>query len=733
MQPPAYTPSTDFSDEERDNVGGRSTVRTAALDAELSAIATTLTATLANLSLNQRDDGEIRDGRVKLFTLAGEVLALLTSYGATPRGPWLTATAYAYKDLVSQSGNTYIAVSAHTAGTFATDLAAGKWLLFSLGAAPGATQVTFTPTATVSATNVQAAIQEVDAEYRAADTAIGILIANLTTALAQLIADLANTSDATKGAALIGRGAQVVDSISALRGLLKTSPSSRAFVTGYYAAGDGGGGPYYLDAADTTSTDNGGTIIVASDGGRWKLILEGTVSVKQFGARGNYTGGAMVAGQNDTAAIQAAINWAAANIDSVTYGSYSPSVGTGAIYFPQGSYGVNAALTIPNKVCIFGEGQSEYTFGSRLTQTAANTDLFQVTPGAGSTSFSVEKMILRTNTVVGTGHLVNMVRTGGGQVNSQRYVDCTFAQPQAMSLYLAGDDIVIKNCLFDVSTVSGDCIQFGTATALASNVRVEMCDFFNITDTVVKLVNIDGLSWGDGNVISQPNSATKTMYIFDAITTAPTLAANISISGGLFKGPRILFGGDGVDNLTISGATIVSGGIGGGEVNHMIELAGNCSVNINGNLFRGSYDTANFYNDAGATAVFGTLAGNTFINDGGAGDALSCANFTGRLGSNYYSNFTNRQMGERRATTGAPVNPGLIAAGATFGYALTVVDATPGDQVAVGTISNAWIAQTGIVVEAFVQAADTVRVEYRNVTGGGITPAAHDIWAEVTR
>lgn len=202
-QPPAYTPSTDFSDEERDNVGGRSTVRTAALDAELSSIASTLSATLANLALNQRDDGEIRDSRVKLFSLASDVLALLTSYGATPRGAWLTATSYALKDLVSQSGNTYIAVSAHSSGVFATDLAAGKWLLFSLSAAPGATQVTFTPTATVSATNVQAAIQEVDTEYRAADTAIGLLITDLTTALAELIADLANTADTAKGDALV--------------------------------------------------------------------------------------------------------------------------------------------------------------------------------------------------------------------------------------------------------------------------------------------------------------------------------------------------------------------------------------------------------------------------------------------------------------------------------------------------------------------------------------------------
>jgi len=47
------------------------------------------------------------------------------------QGAWLTATAYALGDLVQENGNTYIAVVAHTSGTFATDLGAGKWELFA--------------------------------------------------------------------------------------------------------------------------------------------------------------------------------------------------------------------------------------------------------------------------------------------------------------------------------------------------------------------------------------------------------------------------------------------------------------------------------------------------------------------------------------------------------------------------------------------------------------------------
>lgn len=195
-QPAAYAPATDFSDDEVANVGGRSTVRTAALDAEFAAVATTLSGVLANLSLNQRDDGEIRDGRVKLHTLASDVLALLVAYGATPRGSWLTATVYALKDLASQSGNTYICAVPHTAGTFATDLAAGKWMLFTLGSATAASAVAFAPTGTIAATDVQAAINESDTENRA-------LSAAASAAVVAALADLANALDVTKNDALL--------------------------------------------------------------------------------------------------------------------------------------------------------------------------------------------------------------------------------------------------------------------------------------------------------------------------------------------------------------------------------------------------------------------------------------------------------------------------------------------------------------------------------------------------
>jgi len=74
-------------------------------------------------------------------------------------------------------------------------------------------------------------------------------------------------------------------------------------VLGYYAAGDGGGGLFYFNVT-SSAADNGGTVIkptAVSGSGRWLRVVEGSISLKWFGARGNGS-------TNDTAAVQTAIN-----------------------------------------------------------------------------------------------------------------------------------------------------------------------------------------------------------------------------------------------------------------------------------------------------------------------------------------------------------------------------------------------------------------------------------------
>ena len=165
-QPTAYVISTDFSEEEASGVSGRSTVRTPALDAELSAIVLTISEIRANMAALQRDDLKLIDSAVELHTLSAEVLTMMGSAGFTLNDPidWATATEYAARSMVKEGTGTYVCVVAHTSGVFATDLAAGKWLLIFDTSAYIASVVSMTPTGDVAATNVQAGIAELASE-----------------------------------------------------------------------------------------------------------------------------------------------------------------------------------------------------------------------------------------------------------------------------------------------------------------------------------------------------------------------------------------------------------------------------------------------------------------------------------------------------------------------------------------------------------------------------------------
>jgi|GEM_PF-5108840 len=81
----------------------------------------------------------------------------------------------------------------------------------------------------------------------------------------------------------------IVNSIAALRGVDKTL-CTQASVASYYGDGVGPSSPYWYDSTDTTTADDGGTVIVATDGGRWKLLHNGTVTIRQFGAPTNVAG-----------------------------------------------------------------------------------------------------------------------------------------------------------------------------------------------------------------------------------------------------------------------------------------------------------------------------------------------------------------------------------------------------------------------------------------------------------
>ena len=133
----------------------------ATLDAEFNAVAASLNATISRLGEIQRDDGKLANGAVHPDSLSDAIYLLLGS-GFNPRGAWVTATIYTQKDFVSQGGIAYVAVVTHVSGTFATDLAAGKWQAIS--STQSAAQVPFVPAGGIASTTVQDALEELDAD-----------------------------------------------------------------------------------------------------------------------------------------------------------------------------------------------------------------------------------------------------------------------------------------------------------------------------------------------------------------------------------------------------------------------------------------------------------------------------------------------------------------------------------------------------------------------------------------
>lgn len=74
------------------------------------------------LQVAHESDGTIKRGSISYDMLDSGLLT-----GISPPSVWATATAYAVDDTVTTDNRLYICLTAHTSGTFATDLAADKW------------------------------------------------------------------------------------------------------------------------------------------------------------------------------------------------------------------------------------------------------------------------------------------------------------------------------------------------------------------------------------------------------------------------------------------------------------------------------------------------------------------------------------------------------------------------------------------------------------------------------
>jgi hypothetical protein len=474
--------------------------------------------------------------------------------------------------------------------------------------------------------------------------------------------------------------------------------------------------------------DLGGGFIQAGTGAVQRTVeskLQDMVSVKDFGAVGDGVA-------DDTAEIQAAINYVQSFHKPETYGSSSPGPGVTELFFPFGVYKITAALTVTRSMSFRGEGHSEFSTGARIIQYTAATDHFRVNPIAQGCSVSWDDLTMIANGNGGTnGACINLTKTTS-VCNSVRIRRCTFGTPQSLAIRIqASDDIMIGDNLFDVSSTNNISLGTGTAGDVVSNCQIVGNTFYSMASSAILTFNVDGLVVSGNRVYP---STSNLVRFLDGYNTLPYQLKNITVTGNVLKGIDCIAHLTAVTGFVFQGNVGSGLGAGSGASLSCIELTGSCSgVNISGNTLSGSFDTKNFYNSVAATVSSASIVGNTLINTAGTGVALASANTSGNISQNSITGFPSPCIGQQFFTTGNAISVGVINSLTAATHTLTVSGASQGDKVTLTPAGTTWPVVAGVEVSAFVSAPDTVSIRYVNVTGSAIGIGAHDFGILVTR
>ena len=128
---------------------------------------------------------------------------------ARSRGVWVTATSYAVNDFVVNGNQYAICLITHTSGTFATDLAAGKWAVIAdftadlaAAAASAAAAAVSASGASTSATNAATSASTASTSAAAASTSAGNALTSQAAALASASAAATSATTSSTQAAI---------------------------------------------------------------------------------------------------------------------------------------------------------------------------------------------------------------------------------------------------------------------------------------------------------------------------------------------------------------------------------------------------------------------------------------------------------------------------------------------------------------------------------------------------
>ncbi|MCY1341420.1 hypothetical protein D9M68_297960 [compost metagenome] len=516
---------------------------------------------------------------------------------------------------------------------------------------------------------------------------------------------------------------RVVDSISALR-LLDKTKYTRAFVTGYYAPGDGGGGAYWCDSSDTTSTDNGGTVVLASDGGRWKLQYNGTVSIRQFGAKGDGT-------TDDYFPIQAAIN-----------------SGVRRIYFPSSAYVINSALNLTNlpagkPLHLYGDGAHyDHAGGTRII---CRTNGGWMADFTGSQFVTMEDMCFYTDATTpaakGFLHARSTLNSYAMYNVLKRVIIRLPSNPGSSIVGTIGllnncaEHFECEDCWFEadtpyVTTLANEIGVTSAYTTIANTIFSNTAQSFRLCTFTPLSVFPAMILYGLGSanfetcvwIPSNPGSPPANGITFRSSASGYKDCSNVRITGQIesFTSP---FRFDGpthnvdiaVTTSNVTGAHLSMAAEAGGHENLSYKPAplNNASVAIASVTGPTVTLSGGQLTLAGAMTLNDTnikLSGTTVVAAGI--DMASPSNFNVAAGSSYRA-----QWAYDFQHFSAIINPGGIPATSSYGTTFAAAGVVLGDKV---TVAPPYDTQ-GVIAFANISSVGNIRLSIANLTGATVT------------
>ncbi|SIO58425.1 glycosyl hydrolase family 28-related protein [Paraburkholderia phenazinium] len=506
--------------------------------------------------------------------------------------------------------------------------------------------------------------------------------------------------------------ARVCDSVSALAALNPTT-YTRAFATGYYAAGDGGGGPYYYSSTTSQALANGGTIIASGVGsGCWLMeVGAGGVSVRQFGAKGD-------GATDDTAAIQAAENSGISplhfdfgtfivNTTGVTKKSNVDWIGSqnglSSIKAISGAFGSSSGIV--NGTSISGFKISNITFD--FTAATGNLGLLNFSL---VNNYAVEGCVFLGNFKFAISH------NGGNRFTfrTNQFLRTTASSSQNQGLL--------------VSTSAGPCLNGLIEANYHNNTGMDISAQY----TTIAYNQTYNWQFGAGITIEQNNNCSDLKIIGNISSGGSGTDVNNTVCLGIENwAPRtaIAFNtcagnaGDGIanggQNCVISANTCLNNG----------QVSGNgITTRYTSSSINGNYSTVFGNNCIDTQGTPTQNYGYADYNSSVYGVNVGINTFSGnKIGPQNILGTTAVLTPSFQAYT--TFNPSSISNGASAGGTLTCNGAEPND------FAQASFQQSlqGVKLFAWVSAANSVSFRFENNTGGTVIFSTAQISVSVTK